>query len=110
MIKDVHEWRDHLTIWLRSNIKKQMHVHWETNEGFKRRCLIKRANRDSVRSSKNTNGSATFIKTKARLFKLLDHDMKMAETFKYTHTLKENNERFADQQAADRYVSKHHVI
>ncbi|RYR61823.1 hypothetical protein Ahy_A04g019048 [Arachis hypogaea] len=74
MLEDVH-------------IKKLQYIHWKTDEGFKHRCLTNRANRASGRSSKYTGGSATFMKTKARI------------------TLKDNKKRFADQQAADHYDS-----
>ncbi|RYR05173.1 hypothetical protein Ahy_B06g085046 [Arachis hypogaea] len=70
-------------------------VHWETNEGFRHRRLTNRPNRVSARSSKYTGGSATFMKTKARLSKSLNHEATLVETFKYTHTLKENKETFA---------------
>ncbi|RYR07568.1 hypothetical protein Ahy_B05g074947 [Arachis hypogaea] len=88
MMQDVHERRDHLTIWLRPDIKKVLYVHWEINDGFRNHLLTNRANRVSARSSNYTDGSATFIKTMAML-------IVMAETFKYTHTLKENKERFS---------------
>ncbi|QHN96564.1 uncharacterized protein DS421_18g619620 [Arachis hypogaea] len=35
--------------------------------------------------------------------KSLDREVTLAETFKYTHTLKENKERFLDQQSQDHY-------
>ncbi|QHO00606.1 uncharacterized protein DS421_13g407910 [Arachis hypogaea] len=59
----------------------------------------------SARSSKYIGSSATFMKTKARLSKSLDRDATLAKTFKYTHTLKENKERYADQRSADHYES-----
>ncbi|XP_057742539.1 uncharacterized protein LOC130960976 [Arachis stenosperma] len=62
-----------------------------------------RANMTSVKFSKYTSSSATFMKTNARLSKSLNHDATLAKTFKYTHTLKENKERFADQRSADHY-------
>ncbi|RYR26161.1 hypothetical protein Ahy_B02g060325 [Arachis hypogaea] len=89
--------------WLRPDVKKALDIHWETDEGFMRRHLTNRAKRASVRSSKYTGGSTTFMKTKASLSKTLDRDATMKETFKYTHTLKENNERFADQRSANHY-------
>ncbi|RYR45839.1 hypothetical protein Ahy_A07g031618 [Arachis hypogaea] len=108
-MEDVRERCDHLTtIWLRLDLKKALYVHCETNEGFKHYHLRNRANRVSAKSSKYIGGSATFIKTKVRLYKSLSRDATIAETFKYTHTLKENKERFADQQAAHHYESKHH--
>ncbi|QHO43717.1 uncharacterized protein DS421_5g165020 [Arachis hypogaea] len=103
MLEDVREHCDHLTIWLCPDIKKALYVHWETDEGFKRHGLTNRANKVSARSSKYTGRSATFIKTKARLCNLLDHDATMVETFKYTYTLKENKGKFADQRVADYY-------
>ncbi|QHO18599.1 uncharacterized protein DS421_11g321880 [Arachis hypogaea] len=85
---------------------QQLYVHWGTNEGFRRHCLTNRANRVSARSSNYTGGSATFIKTKAKLSKPLSRDATMAETFKYTHTLKENKEIFAFQRSADHYTGE----
>ncbi|RYR08585.1 hypothetical protein Ahy_B05g076334 [Arachis hypogaea] len=82
MLEDVCEHRDHFTIWFRPDIKKALYVYWETDEGFKRHGLMNRANKVSARSSKYTGGSATFIKTKARLCNLLDRDATMVETFK----------------------------
>jgi len=40
----------------------------------------------------------------------MSRDAAITETFKYTHNLKENKERFAYQQVADHYVSKHHRV
>ncbi|RYR08253.1 hypothetical protein Ahy_B05g075836 [Arachis hypogaea] len=88
-------------------IKKALYIHWETDEGFRHRHLTNRANRASARSSKYTGSSTTFMKTKVRLLKSLDHDETLAKTFKYTDTLKENKERFDGQLSADHYVSKH---
>ncbi|RYR57063.1 hypothetical protein Ahy_A05g022812 [Arachis hypogaea] len=82
-----------------------MYIHWETDEGFRHQCLTNRANRTLARSSKYTDGSATIMKTKARLSKSLDHNATLAETFKYTHTLKESKERFANQRSVDHYES-----
>ncbi|RYR43474.1 hypothetical protein Ahy_A08g039882 [Arachis hypogaea] len=45
---------------------KALFVHWETDEGFRHRCLTNRAKRASTRSSKYTGGSVTFMKMKAR--------------------------------------------
>ncbi|RYR15664.1 hypothetical protein Ahy_B04g072562 [Arachis hypogaea] len=124
MLEDVHEHHDHVTIWLHSDIKKALYVHWKTDEGFKRCRLMNRANRISARSLKYTGGAVIFIKTRANMLSSLspnimsllldltcvvDRDATIAETFKYTHTLKENKERFTDQQVADYYVSKHHL-
>ncbi|RYR67781.1 hypothetical protein Ahy_A03g014212 [Arachis hypogaea] len=67
MLEDVHEHHDHLTIWLCLDIKKLLYVHWETDEGFKRRYLTNRANKTSARSLKYTGESATFMKTKTKL-------------------------------------------
>ncbi|QHO11726.1 uncharacterized protein DS421_15g500680 [Arachis hypogaea] len=68
--------------------------------------LTNRANMVSARSSKYTGGSATFMKTNARLSKLLDREATLAETFKYTHTLKENKARFTDQRPQLSSLSK----
>ncbi|RYR64081.1 hypothetical protein Ahy_A03g010224 [Arachis hypogaea] len=54
MLEDVREHSNHLTIWLCLYIKKLLYVHWEIDEGFKRRRLTNRANRTSARSSKYT--------------------------------------------------------
>ncbi|RYR09752.1 hypothetical protein Ahy_B05g078157 [Arachis hypogaea] len=94
-LQDVHERRDHLTSWLCWKIKKALHQR-----------LTNRANRTSTRSSKYTGGSAIFMKTKVRLSKSLDRDATLAETFKYTHTLKENKERFADQNCIAQKLNK----
>ncbi|RYR11194.1 hypothetical protein Ahy_B05g079667 [Arachis hypogaea] len=67
MLEDVRENRNYLIIWLRPDIKQLLYVHWETDKGFKYRRLTNRANRASVKSSKYTGGSTTFMKTKARL-------------------------------------------
>ncbi|RYQ98608.1 hypothetical protein Ahy_B07g086363 isoform B [Arachis hypogaea] len=67
MMEDVCERRDHLTIWLRPDLKKALYVLWETNEGFKHLRLTNRANKTSATLSKYTGGSTTFMKTKARL-------------------------------------------
>ncbi|QHO00616.1 uncharacterized protein DS421_13g407980 [Arachis hypogaea] len=53
--------------WMARDLKKALYVHWETNQGFKHYHLTNRVNRASVRSSKYTSGSATFMKTKVRL-------------------------------------------
>ncbi|RYR00200.1 hypothetical protein Ahy_B07g088305 [Arachis hypogaea] len=105
MREDIREKCDHLISWLRPKIKKALYVHWETDEGFKYRRLITRANRASTRSSKYTGGSAMFMKTKDRLSKSLDRDATSSKTFKYTHALKENKKRFTYQRSADHYES-----
>ncbi|RYR08337.1 hypothetical protein Ahy_B05g075982 [Arachis hypogaea] len=110
MLEDVHEKHDHLTTWLSLEIKKALYVYHETDKGFKHRRFTNKANRASAKSSKYTGDSATFMKTKARLSKLLDHNTTLVKTFKYTHILKENKERFADQQFTYHYVSKHLIL
>ncbi|RYQ84117.1 hypothetical protein Ahy_B10g103037 [Arachis hypogaea] len=105
MMQDVRKKRDHLTQWLCLAIKNEPYIHWESDEGFWHRRLTNRANRASSRSLKYTDGFVTFVKTKARLYKSLDCDVTIGETFKYTHTLNENKERFSYQQSADPYVS-----
>ncbi|RYR61499.1 hypothetical protein Ahy_A04g018674 [Arachis hypogaea] len=97
MTQDVHQGHDNLTIWLRPDHKKELDVRFSTNEGFKRRCLINRANRASSRSSKYISGSVTFMKMKSRLSKSLDREATLPKTFNYTHTLKANKESFADE-------------
>ncbi|QHO19511.1 uncharacterized protein DS421_11g329620 [Arachis hypogaea] len=96
-MSDVHKGRDHLTLWIRSSIKKELEAHFTHDEGFKRQRLTNVANRASPKSSKYTDGSATFMKTKSRLSKSLDREATLAETYKYTHTLKANKERFVDE-------------
>ncbi|RYR24682.1 hypothetical protein Ahy_B02g058199 [Arachis hypogaea] len=78
-----------------------MLAHWETDAGFRHRRLTNRANRASARSSKYIGGLVTFMKMKVRLSKSLDREATLVETFKYTHTLKENKARFVDQRSRD---------
>ncbi|RYR41144.1 hypothetical protein Ahy_A08g037541 [Arachis hypogaea] len=78
-----------------AKIKKALFVHWETNEGFMHQCLTNKAKSASAKSSKYTGGLATFMKTKAKLS--LNRKATLEEAFKYTHTLKENKARYADQ-------------
>ncbi|RYR18810.1 hypothetical protein Ahy_B03g063424 [Arachis hypogaea] len=99
-----HYGRNHLKIWLRLDLKKELDVHFSTDEGFKRRCLTNRTNRSSPRSLKYTGGSATFMKMKSRLSKSLDHEPTLVETFKYTHALKANKDIFADEWSAAHYI------
>ncbi|RYR08156.1 hypothetical protein Ahy_B05g075714 [Arachis hypogaea] len=80
-------------------------VHWETDAEFRHQRLTNQANRASIRSSEYTNGSTTFMKTNARLLKSLERKATLAETFKYTHTLKENKARFVYQRSQDHYES-----
>ncbi|RYR04576.1 hypothetical protein Ahy_B06g084340 [Arachis hypogaea] len=107
MMEKIRERCNHLTIWLHSDIKKALYVHWETDEGFMYRRLTNKANRALSRSSKYTISPTTFMKTTARLSKSLDRDAMIAKIFKYTHILKENKEIFADQRATDHYQSQH---
>ncbi|RYQ89067.1 hypothetical protein Ahy_B09g095909 [Arachis hypogaea] len=95
MMQNVRVGRDHLTIWIRPDIKRQLDNHFSTDEGFRRLYLTNRANGASPRLSKYTGGSTTFMKTKSRLSKSLEHEATLAETFEYTHTLKANKKRFA---------------
>ncbi|RYR26943.1 hypothetical protein Ahy_B02g061262 [Arachis hypogaea] len=105
MLDDVHHGKEQRTGWLRREVKKGLLAHWETNVGSKHRRLTNRANRASARSSKYTGGSATFMKTKARVLKSLDREVTLTETFKYTHTLKENKARFVDHQRSQDHYS-----
>ncbi|RYR07373.1 hypothetical protein Ahy_B05g074712 [Arachis hypogaea] len=105
MMSDVRKGRDHLTLWIRPAIKKELEAYFTHDKGFKRRRLTNVANRVSPRSSKYTGGSATFMKIKSKLSKSLDCEATLAETFKYTHTLKANKERFADERSTAHYVS-----
>ncbi|RYR61034.1 hypothetical protein Ahy_A04g018133 [Arachis hypogaea] len=57
---------NHLTSWLRPEIKKAMYVHW-ADERFRHRCLTKKANKVLARCSKYTGDSTT----KTRLCALL---------------------------------------
>ncbi|RYR25277.1 hypothetical protein Ahy_B02g058961 [Arachis hypogaea] len=68
MLENVRERCDHLTTWLRPEIKKALYIHWETDEVLRHQRLTNRANRASARLSKYTSGSATFIKTKVRWY------------------------------------------
>ncbi|RYR66677.1 hypothetical protein Ahy_A03g012730 [Arachis hypogaea] len=102
-MQDAHQGCNHLTVWLCPDIKKELNVHFGTDEGFKRHYLTNRTNRASPRSSKYTGGSATFMKTKSRLSKLLECEPTLAETFKYNHRLKANKERFVDERSAAHY-------
>ncbi|KAL4329497.1 hypothetical protein AHAS_Ahas13G0306000 [Arachis hypogaea] len=56
MMEDVHEWCDHLTIWLCADLKKPLYDHWETDERFKLHHLANRANRTLATSSKYIGG------------------------------------------------------
>ncbi|RYR17675.1 hypothetical protein Ahy_B03g062371 [Arachis hypogaea] len=95
MLDDVrHGWAQ-WTDWLRPDIKKALSAHWETDDGFRHLYLTNRANRASSRSFKYTGNSTTFMKAK---LKSLDRDAILAEMFKYTHMLKENKARCADQR------------
>ncbi|QHO32145.1 uncharacterized protein DS421_8g247370 [Arachis hypogaea] len=96
-ISDVRKGRDHLWSWIRLSIKKKLETYFTLDEGFKYRHLTNVANRAFPKSSKHTGGSTTFIKTKSILSKSLDREATLAETIKYTHTLKANKEKFADE-------------
>ncbi|QHN81737.1 uncharacterized protein DS421_20g689560 [Arachis hypogaea] len=100
MMSDVRWRRDHLTSWIRLAIKKELEAYFANDEGFKHCHLTSIANRASPRLSKYTNRLATF---KSRLSKSLDREVILAKTFKYTHTLKANKERFADERSATYY-------
>ncbi|QHO19563.1 uncharacterized protein DS421_11g330070 [Arachis hypogaea] len=100
---DVGQGKDHLTSWIRPNIKRNLETHFRDNKGFRYHRLTNIANRASPKSSRYTGGSVTFMKMKTRLFKSLDHEVTLAETFKYTHTLKANKERFANDRSAAHY-------
>ncbi|RYR75969.1 hypothetical protein Ahy_A01g000567 [Arachis hypogaea] len=106
MLHDIREEHDHLTIWICQDIKRALDNHFSTDEGFRHRHLINRANRTSPRSSKYTGGSATFMKTKSRLSNSLENVATLAETFRYTHTLKANKKRFADEGSVAHYQSQ----
>ncbi|XP_020964057.1 uncharacterized protein LOC110265440 [Arachis ipaensis] len=105
MMQDIRRGYDHLTIWLRPDIKKELDIHFSTDKVFKYRHLTNRTNWTLPRSSKYTDGLATFMKTKSRVSKSLEREATSAETFKYTHMLKANKERFADERSAAHYVS-----
>ncbi|RYR68413.1 hypothetical protein Ahy_A03g014914 [Arachis hypogaea] len=107
MMSDVCKGHDHLTSWIRPAIKKEVEVYFTHDEGFKRRRLTNIANRVSPRLSKYMGGSATFMKRKSKLYKSLDREATLAETFKYTHTLKDNKERFADERGLHAEVRGH---
>ncbi|RYR03856.1 hypothetical protein Ahy_B06g083241 [Arachis hypogaea] len=98
MMQDIREGRNHLTIWLHPDIKKELDIYLSIDERFKRCHLTHRTNRASLRSSKYTGGLAFFMKTKSRLSTSLEREAILTETFKYTHTLKANKERIADKR------------
>ncbi|QHO11770.1 uncharacterized protein DS421_15g501080 [Arachis hypogaea] len=102
MMSDICQRCNNLMIWIRPDIKKALETHFSIDEGFKLHRLTKVANRASPRSSSYTSGSATFMKTKSRLSKSLDRKSTLVETFKYTHTLKANKERFSDERRITR--------
>ncbi|RYR62735.1 hypothetical protein Ahy_A04g020466 [Arachis hypogaea] len=111
-MQDIRQGYDHLTIWLRPDLKKEMDVHFITDEDFKRRHLTNITNRASLRSSKYTGKLATFMKTKSRLIysllifsKLLEREETLAKTFKYTRTLKVNKEKFVDEWSMTHYMN-----
>ncbi|RYR78321.1 hypothetical protein Ahy_A01g003085 [Arachis hypogaea] len=110
MMQDVHKGHNHIMIWLCPDLKKELDVHFSTDEGFKHCCLTNRTNRASPRSSKYTGGLATFMKTKSRLSKSLDREAILAENLKYTHTLKANKVRFINKKSASYYSYKNHVF
>ncbi|RYR24794.1 hypothetical protein Ahy_B02g058338 [Arachis hypogaea] len=103
MMSNVRKGHDHLTLWICPSIKKELEAYFNNDEGFKHYHLMNVANRASPKSSKYTGESATLMKTKSRLSKSLDHEATLAETFKYTHTLKGNKQRFADERFAAHY-------
>ncbi|RYR74753.1 hypothetical protein Ahy_A02g009474 [Arachis hypogaea] len=96
---------DHLVTWIRPSIKKELEANFRNDEGFKHRHLTNVANRALPRSSKYTGGSMTFMKRKGRLSKSLDYEATIANTFKYTHSLKANKERFVEEWFAAHYMS-----
>ncbi|RYR39709.1 hypothetical protein Ahy_A09g045291 [Arachis hypogaea] len=75
--------------------------------GFKRFHLVNKTNKASPRSSKYTGGLTTFMKKKSRLSRSLEREATLVENFKYSHTLKANKERFADERSAARYAIAH---
>ncbi|RYR31665.1 hypothetical protein Ahy_B01g056526 [Arachis hypogaea] len=98
-MSDIRKGGDHLTWWIRPAIKKKLEAYFNNDKGFKCHRLTNVTNRASSRSSKYMGRSATFMKTKSRLSKLLDREATLTETFKYIHTLKANKKRFADEQS-----------
>ncbi|RYR27792.1 hypothetical protein Ahy_B01g051851 [Arachis hypogaea] len=103
MLSDIRQWCDHLTPWIRPSLKTELEVHFRNDDGFKHCRLTNIVNRTSPRSSKYTGASATFMKTKIRLSKSLDCEATLVEIFKYTHTLKANKGRFADERSGVHY-------
>ncbi|RYR14188.1 hypothetical protein Ahy_B04g070789 isoform A [Arachis hypogaea] len=100
MMIDVRNGRDHLTSWIRLTIKKELEAYFTHDEGFKHCRLTNVANRVLPRSSKYKGGSS----------ESLDHEATLAETFKYTHILKANNERFADERSVAHYEDYTHRL
>ncbi|QHN93294.1 uncharacterized protein DS421_17g591430 [Arachis hypogaea] len=106
MMSDVHQGKDHLTSWIRPNIKRELVAYFRYNDVFKCHRLTNVTNRALPRSSRYTNESATFVKMKSRLSKSLDREATLAETFKYTHALKANKEIFDDERSAEEYTQR----
>ncbi|QHO20909.1 uncharacterized protein DS421_11g342040 [Arachis hypogaea] len=69
MMQDVREGHDHLTMWICQDIKRAFDNHFSTDEEFRHRRLMNRANMASSKSSKYTGRSVTFMKTKSRMSK-----------------------------------------
>ncbi|MED6225747.1 hypothetical protein PIB30_096685 [Stylosanthes scabra] len=101
MMEDVRERKKHLTQWCRPELKKALYHYWETNEKYLHRQATNKRNRASEKCVIYTRGSATPMKTKAKMTKSLDRPVSMAEVFKQTHTLKANKEQFADKRSSD---------
>ncbi|RYQ79689.1 hypothetical protein Ahy_Scaffold2g107664 [Arachis hypogaea] len=106
MMQDVHEGCNHLTIWFCPDIKKELVIHFSTNEGFKYRHLMNRTNKALPRSSKYIGGSVTFMKTKSKLSKSLEHEATSVESFKYIYMLKANMERFNNERSTAHYAEE----
>ncbi|RYR79593.1 hypothetical protein Ahy_A01g004398 [Arachis hypogaea] len=104
MMSNVCQWRNHLMTWIRPSIKTELEVHFRNDDGIKHCHLTNVANRTLPRSSKYTGGWVIFMKTKSRLSKSLDCEAILVETFKYTHTLKVNKGKFADERFGAHYI------
>ncbi|MED6201467.1 hypothetical protein PIB30_095349 [Stylosanthes scabra] len=101
IMEDVQERKEHLTQWCRPELKKLLYHYWETDEKYLHCKAINKRNRASEKCAIYTGGSATSMQTKAKMTKLLDRPVSMAEVFKQTHTLKANKEKFADKRSSN---------
>ncbi|QHN86861.1 uncharacterized protein DS421_16g549950 [Arachis hypogaea] len=105
MLSNVRKECDHLTSWICPAIKKELEAYFTHNEGFKHRCLTNVANRASLRVVEVYMWVSDLHEDEEQSGKnfLLDREATLVKTVKYTHTLKTNKERFADEQSVAHY-------